>query len=126
MINRLDEVMIYVYDHDKAIAFWTQHLGFNVADDTEEMNMRVVKLTPEDDAQTAIVLQDKAKVDAMDMGVSTDTPSLIFATTQFDELFHRLKDNQVTVGDIMDLPMGRVFNFADEENNYFAVKEVER
>lgn len=75
MINRLDEVMIYVYDHDKAIAFWTQHLGFNVADDTEEMNMRVVKLTPEDDAQTAIVLQDKAKVDAMDMGVSTDTPS---------------------------------------------------
>ncbi|EHY91393.1 hypothetical protein SSME_23900 [Staphylococcus saprophyticus subsp. saprophyticus KACC 16562] len=44
--------------------------------------------------------------------------------TQFDELFNRLKDSQVTVGDIMTLPMGRVFNFADEENNYFAVKEV--
>ena len=118
MIQRLDEVMIYVYDHDKAITFWTKNLDFKVVEDTEEMQMRVVKLAPNDDAQ------DKAKVDEMDMGVSTDTPSLIFATTQFDELFNRLKDSQVTVGDIMTLPMGRVFNFADEENNYFAVKEV--
>lgn len=124
MIQRLDEVMIYVYNHDKAITFWTKNLDFKVVEDTEELQMRVVKLAPNDDAQTAIVLQDKAKVDEMDMGVSTDTPSLIFATTQFDELFNRLKDSQVTVGDIMTLPMGRVFNFADEENNYFAVKEV--
>lgn len=124
MIQRLDEVMIYVYDHDKAITFWTKNLYFKVVEDTEEMQMRVVKLAPNDDAQTAIVLQDKAKVDEMDMGVSTDTPSLIFDTTQYDELFNRLKDSQVTFGDIMTLPMGRVFNFADEENNYFAVKEV--
>lgn len=124
MIQRLDEVMIYVYNHDKAITFWTKNLDFKVVEDTEELQMRVVKLAPNDDAQTAIVLQDKAKVDEMDMGVSTDTPPLIFATTQFDELFNRLKDSQVTVGDIMTLTMGRVFNFADEENNYFAVKEV--
>ncbi|MFQ3782898.1 VOC family protein [Staphylococcus saprophyticus] len=124
MIQRLDEVMIYVYNHDKAITFWTKNLDFKVVEDTEELQMRVVKLAPNDDAQTAIVLQDKAKVDEMDMGVSTDTPSLIFSTTQFDELFNRLKDSQVTVGDIMTLTMGRVFNFADEENNYFAVKEV--
>ena len=44
--------------------------------------MRVVKLLPQDQAETAIVLQDKKKVDEMDMGVSTATPSLIFATTQ--------------------------------------------
>ncbi|NWK84278.1 VOC family protein [Staphylococcus sp. GSSP0090] len=124
MIQRLDEVMIYVYDHDKAITFWTENLDFKVVEDTEEMQMRVVKLAPNDEAQTAIVLQDKAKVDEMDMGVSTETPSLIFATTAFDALFNRLKDNEVTVGDVMTLPMGRVFNFSDEENNYFAVKEV--
>lgn len=124
MIKKLDEVMIYVYNHDEAIQFWTENLDFVVAADDEEMGMRVVKLLPEDAAQTAIVLQDKAKVDEMDMGVSTATPSLIFATTQFDHLYDRLKSNQNTVGDIMDLPMGRVFNFADAENNYFAVKEI--
>ncbi|MDG0842177.1 VOC family protein [Staphylococcus equorum] len=124
MIKKLDEVMIYVYDHDKAIEFWTENLDFVVADDGEEMGMRVVKLLPEDTAQTAIVLQDKTKVEEMEMGVSTATPSLIFATTQFDNLYNRLKSKQNTVGDIMDLPMGRVFNFADAENNYFAVKEI--
>ncbi|SUM84749.1 Uncharacterised protein [Staphylococcus saprophyticus] len=37
MIQRLDEVMIYVYDHDKAITFWTKNLDFKVVEDTEEM-----------------------------------------------------------------------------------------
>ena len=36
MIQRLDEVMIYVYDHDKAITFWTKNLDFKVVEDTEE------------------------------------------------------------------------------------------
>lgn len=94
MIKKLDEVMIYVYDHDKAIEFWTKNLNFVVTANDEQM------------------------------GISTTTPSLIFATTQFDHLYDRLKYNQNTVGDIMDLPMGRVFNFADAENNYFAVKEI--
>ncbi|MEB7038922.1 VOC family protein [Staphylococcus gallinarum] len=124
MLKRLDEVMIYVYDHDKVMQFWTEHLNFTVSEDTAEMGIRVVKLLPQDQAETAIVLQDKKKVDEMDMGVSTATPSLIFATTQFDELYQHLNDNDITVGDIMTLPMGRVFNFADPEDNYFAVKEV--
>lgn len=54
MIQRLDEVMIYVYNHDKAITFWTKNLDFKVVEDTEELQMRVVKLAPNDDAQTAI------------------------------------------------------------------------
>ena len=74
MLNHVAEIMIYVYDHNKAIQFWTEHLNFTVVEDTEEMEMRVVKLQPNTQAQTLIVLQDKAKVDAMDMGVSTTTP----------------------------------------------------
>ncbi|EMK3907563.1 VOC family protein, partial [Listeria monocytogenes] len=27
------------------------------------------------------------------------------------------------VGDLVDLPMGRVFNFSDNEGNYFAICE---
>ncbi|GAA6821831.1 VOC family protein [Helicobacter pylori] len=125
MLNRLDEVMIYVNNHDKVIDFWTTHLSFTVVEDTTEMDMRVVKLAPSEDAQTLIVLQDKEKVDAMDMGVSTATPSLIFATTNFDSLRESLQENGVETGEVMTLPIGRVFNFADPEQNYFAVKEVQ-
>lgn len=126
MLDRLDEVMIYVYNHDKAIDFWTTHLSFTVVEDTTEMEMRVVKLAPSEDAQTLIVLQDKAKVDAMDMGVSTATPSLIFATTNFDSLRESLQQSGIKTGEVMTLPMGRVFNFADPEQNHFAVKEVQK
>lgn len=59
MLNRLDEVMIYVNNHDKVIDFWTTHLSFTVVEDTTEMDMRVVKLAPSEDAQTLIVLQEK-------------------------------------------------------------------
>lgn len=124
MLEKLDEVMIYVYDHDKVMHFWTKYLHFIVSQDIEEMGMRVVKLLPQHQSETAIVLQDKAKVDEMDMGVSTTTPSLIFSTTQFDDLYQQLNDNSITLGEIINLPMGRVFNFADPEDNYFAVKEV--
>lgn len=62
----------------------------------------------------------------MDMGVSTATPSLIFATTNFDSLRESLQENGVETGEVMTLPMGRVFNFADPEQNYFAVKEVQQ
>lgn len=124
MLNRLDEVMIYVYDHNKAIDFWTTYLSFTVVEDTTEMYMRVVKLAPSKDAQTLIVLQDKVKVDAMDMGVSTSTPSLIFATKEFDTLYESLQQSGIEIGEVMSLPMGRIFNFADPEKNYFAVKEI--
>ena len=52
--------MIYVYDHDKVMQFWTEHLNFTVSEDTEEMGMRVVKLLPQDQAETAIVLEDNS------------------------------------------------------------------
>ena len=123
MLNHVAEIMIYVYDHNKAIQFWTEHLNFTVVEDTEEMEMRVVKLQPNTQAQTLIVLQDKAKVDAMDMGVSTTTPSLISSTNDFDHLYQSLTEQVVNVGEIMTLPMGRVFNFSDYEDNYFAVKD---
>ena len=54
--------MIYVYDHDKVMQFWTEHLNFTVSEDTAEMGMRVVKLLPQDQAETAIVLQDKKRL----------------------------------------------------------------
>jgi lactoylglutathione lyase len=41
---------------------------------------------------------------------------------KFDALYSDLKNKSVKVGDIMELPSGRIFNFADNEN-YFVVSE---
>lgn len=126
MIQRLQEVMLYVQDQEKAKQFWTSHFDFQVASDEIFQGMRVITLKPTDAAQTAIVLQDKAKVEAMGMGVNTGTPSLMFGTTDIDALYDDLKSKGIQVGEKMTLPTGTVFNFADDENNYFAVRQIEQ
>jgi lactoylglutathione lyase len=49
------------------------------------------------------------------------TPSLMFLTENLDDLHKKLSQKNITVGEIVSIPSGRVFNFADSENNYFAV-----
>ncbi|NYE06926.1 hypothetical protein F4694_003706 [Bacillus niacini] len=39
-------------------------------------------------------------------------------------IYKDCKDNNITVGEIVNIPDGRVFNFADNEENYFAVTEI--
>lgn len=47
--------------------------------------------------------------------------SLFFSINQ--PLFKTLPDKNITVGELVEMPMGRVFNFADDEGHYFAVME---
>ena len=47
----------------------------------------------------------------------------MFFSNNLDQLYKDLSEKNVTVGQIVDLPTGRAFNFADNENNYFAVME---
>ncbi|UEX90423.1 VOC family protein [Staphylococcus ratti] len=122
MIKQLQEVMLYVDDQENAKQFWTEKLNFKVVSDDIANDMRVIILSPSEDAQTSIVLHDKAKVEAMEMGVNTGTPSLMFVTKDIDQLYEDLKSKGVTVGDKVDMPSGTVFNFSDDEGHYFAVR----
>ena len=52
------------------------------------------------------------------------TPSLMFYTDNVDRLHADLSDKKVKVGEVVQMPSGeKVFNFADDEENYFAVME---
>ncbi|MET3848810.1 hypothetical protein ABIE48_002743 [Paenibacillus sp. OAE614] len=46
-----------------------------------------------------------------------------WACYNVDALYRDFTDKQITVGEIVELLTGRVFNFADDEANYFAVME---
>lgn len=50
-------------------------------------------------------------------------PSLMFFTANLDELHKDLISKNIKVGEIVNMPSGRVFNFADDEDNDFAVME---
>ncbi|CAM3092064.1 VOC family protein [Paenibacillus lupini] len=122
MINQLGQVMLYVNDQEKAKEFWTEKVGFKVVAEEEAMGQKWIELAPEG-AQTSIILHDKEVVAKMSMGVNLGTPSLMFFSDKLDELYSEFKNKNVKVGELVELPFGRVFNFADEEDNYFAVME---
>lgn len=123
MISKIGQVMVYVRDQDAAVNFWTEKMGFTIMHDRENDGMRWIEIAPRADAETSIVLHDKNLLEQMDTGLSLEAPSLFFYASNFEQLRNELAEKGVTVGDIVEMPTGRTFNFADAEDNYFAVLE---
>lgn len=124
MISKVGQIMLYVNDQDEAMSFWTEKLGFSViAEENNGQGMRWIELAPKEDAETSIILHNKEFVAKMSPGLNLGTPSLMFFTQNLDQLHSELSNKNIKVGDIVTMPSGRVFNFADQEENYFAVME---
>lgn len=123
MISKVGQVMLYVNDQDNAVNFWSKKLGFSVIADVNSHGIRWIEVAPPEGAETSIVLHDKETVAKMSPGVNLGTPSLMFFTENAGKLHKEFTDKNITVGDIVEMPSGRVFNFADDEDNYFAVME---
>jgi lactoylglutathione lyase len=85
--------------------------------------MKWYEIAPTKNAQTSIVLHNKELVSKMSPEVNLGTPSLLFFSEDLDQLYKDFSDKNITVGEIVIVPEGRVFNFADNEGNYFAVVE---
>lgn len=122
MIEKLGQVMLYVEDQEQSKKFWTEKLGFTVVSDITN-GMRIITIAPKDDTQTSIVLHDKKKIEEMSPELNLSTPSLMFYAQNLEALYEEFKAKGITVGEFMKMPFGKVFNFADDEENYFAVME---
>ncbi|WP_103107781.1 VOC family protein [Brevibacillus reuszeri] len=124
MISKVGQIMLYVNNQDAAVDFWTEKLGFSViSEENNGQGMRWIEIAPTKDAETSIILHNKEFVAKMSPGLNLATPSLLFFSENIDDLRSELSNKNVKVGDLVTMPSGRVFNFADNEENYFAVLE---
>ncbi len=124
MINQVGQIMLYVNNQDDAVNFWTEKLDFIViSEENNGQGMRWIEIAPKNGAATTIILHSKEFVAKMSPGLNLDTPSIMFFSENLDQLHSDLSDKKITVGEIIDMPSGKVFNFADNEENYFAVME---
>lgn len=124
MINKVGQIMLYVNNQDAAVEFWTEKVGFSVISEEDNgQGMRWVEIAPTKEAETSIILHNKELVAKMQPELNLGTPSLLFFTENLDKLHNDLSNKNITVGEIVNIPSGRVFNFADSEENYFAVLE---
>ncbi|WP_226641640.1 VOC family protein [Mesobacillus subterraneus] len=124
MIKKIGQIMLYVNDQDAAVRFWTEKVGFVVnAEEDNGQGFRWIEISPSKGSETSIVLHNKEFVAKMSPGLNLGTPSLMLYADNFEEFRSLLEDRHVVVGGIVNMPSGRVFNFADDEENYFAVME---
>lgn len=123
MISKVGQVMLYVNHQDEAVEFWTKKLGFTVVADEKTEGMRWIEIAPSANAETSIILHDRDTVAKLSPGVNLDTPSLMFFTEDAEKLHKEFASKNITVGEIVEMASNKVFNFADNEDNYFAVME---
>ncbi|MGW8956236.1 VOC family protein [Paenibacillus sp. NPDC055715] len=122
MISKVGQIMLYVNNQDEALDFWTEKVGFNViSEENNGQGMRWIEIAPTQGAETSIILHNKELVSKMSPELNLGTPSLMFFSENLDQLHGDLSNKNVKVGEIVNMPFGRVFNFVDNEENYFAV-----
>lgn len=122
MIKQIGQVMLYVNDQDQALRFWTEKLGFiKVSEADNGQGLRWIEISPAEGAQTSFVLHNKQLIAEMQPELNLGTPSILLFTDDIDSLYTEFQAKGITVGELVEMPEGRVFNFADDENNYFAI-----
>ncbi|EPR4668424.1 VOC family protein [Listeria monocytogenes] len=124
MIEKIGQVMLYVENQAAVRDFWVEKLDFVVVSE-EVVNGEIqwIEIAPTKGVETTFVLQNKKKVAEMNPEMNLGTPSILLFGNNVADLYEEYKNKGITVGDLVDLPMGRVFNFSDNEGNYFAICE---
>lgn len=124
MVEKIGQVMLYVENQAAVRDFWVEKLDFVVVSE-EVVNGEIqwIEIAPTKGVETTFVLQNKKKVAEMNPEMNLGTPSILLFGNNVAELYEEYRDKGITVGDLVDLPMGRVFNFSDNEGNYFAICE---
>lgn len=115
--------MLYVNNQDECMKFWTEKVGFTVVSDEDNGHLRWIEMAPTQEAQTSIILHNKELIAKMQPELNLKTPSLMFFAEDLDSLYKEFSDKNIKVGEMVTMPSGKVFNFADNEDNYFAVME---
>lgn len=123
MIEGLKQVMLYVDDVTAMKMFWVEAVGFELREEVTD-GMHFAEIAATSHSQTSFVLFDKQVIAAQSPELDLGTPSLMFQTADATALYEKFKAQGIRVGDLVDMPMGKVFNFADPEGHYFAVQDL--
>ena len=124
MFKKLQSVMVYVDDVEAAKEFWTTKFDFVVKETIElPEDFKGYDFAPNDDAETSMTLFSKDFIRKYSPELSLETPSLMFEVENIESLYEKSKTRGVEVGELVEIPGTKTFNFQDGQGNYFAVGE---
>lgn len=124
MIQSIGQVMLYMEDIEAAARFWKEQMGFERVEKQVQGPQVSYIVAPSLDSDVQFVLHNKAEVAQMNPGMNLGTPSILMAATDLEAVQEKLVANGVQANPVVDMGFMKVFNFADLEGNYFAIREV--
>ena len=118
MIVKLTHATVYVLDQDRARAFYTDKLGFEVRDDARMGDFRWLTVGPKTQPDVCIILMP-VKSGALGGGV-----------LECEDIHSTCEDLRARGVEFpsspKQMPYGLTAVFKDDSGNYFSLSEVER
>ncbi len=130
MIKSIGQVMLYVNDTENAKKFWIDKVGFKLIEELvnefEGVKYFSYVIAPEEKSDVQFVLHSKEFVSKVSPEVDLGNPSILMSSSDIENTYNMFIKNGVKANPIMNVFEGKVFNFCDEEENYYAVREVRK
>lgn len=120
MFTNQIKIMLYVDNVEESAAFW-QSVGFHEFERQEMDGTLIVEIGLSATAESRLVLYDRTFIEKHSPEVALNSPSIMFSSDDIVSLYKKMQELGVTLGDLMKLGEEMVFNFADNDGNYFAV-----
>jgi lactoylglutathione lyase len=118
-MNNDVEVMVYVSDIEKEAALW-QSIGWEIRDRQDVM----IQVAPAEDASFALNIFDLAFIKEESPEVADNVPSIMFHSDDVEELYQKMQAQGIEVGELVEMGLQKVFNFANTDGLYFAVSGI--
>lgn len=127
MIDHFGYVMVYVDDPVAVANFFVQQLGFKqISSEQNASGVFSVQVAPQEGSDAHLNFFNKALAQQISPDLNLGMPSLCFGSYDVTKLHDDLAAKGVAVGDVIDLNGMKAVNFADNEGNSYAVRQIER
>lgn len=120
MINKIFKITIYVNNQEEAKKFWVDKMGFEVRREENMMgDHKWLEVSPKDDDSTTFVLYDKNLMKSQNPSINVGHPSVMLYTKDIEKSYSDMKSIGIVVGEIMNYPYGKMYNFFDNDGNTY-------
>ncbi len=124
MINKIGKITLYVNNQKEAKNFWVEKLGFVVKfEQSMGPNMKWLEIGPSEDEFTTFVLYDKNLMIAQNPKANVTHPSILLSTKDIESAYSEMKEKDVEVGELMNMPYGKMVSFKDQDGNEYLLRE---
>lgn len=127
MIDHFGYVMVYVEDPVAVANFFVEQLNFKQVSSEQNANgVFSVQVAPREGSDAHLNFFSKPLARQISPDLNLAMPSLCFGSYDVVKLHDDLAAKGVAVGDVINLNGMKAVNFADNEGNSYAVRQIER